>query len=68
MLPWMTADIDELDEGVRRRCLALWDRAQQAHAWALVTSSDQAIIKGPFDRRSVRPSHGRYDRKTGRSA
>jgi len=70
MLPWMTADIDELDEVFGGDAWPYGIEPNRPTLEALVTYlSDQAIINGPIpiDDLFV-PSHGRYDRKTGRSA
>jgi 4,5-dihydroxyphthalate decarboxylase len=70
MLPWMTADIDELDEVFGGDAWPYGVEPNRPTLEALVTYlSDQAIIKEsiPIDDLFV-PSHGRYDRKTGRAA
>ena len=70
MLPWMTADIDELDEVFGGDAWPYGIEPNRPTLEALVTYlSDQAIIKEPIpiDDLFV-PSHGRYDRKTGRAA
>jgi 4,5-dihydroxyphthalate decarboxylase len=70
MLPWMTADIDELDEVFGGDAWPYGIEPNRPTLEALVTYlSDQAIINGPIpiDDLFV-PSHGRYDRKIGRSA
>jgi len=70
MLPWMTADIDELDEVFGGDPWPYGVEPNRPTLEALVTYlSDQAIIKEPIpiDDLFV-PSHGRYDRKTGRAA
>jgi 4,5-dihydroxyphthalate decarboxylase len=69
MLPWMTADIDELDEVFGGDAWPYGIEPNRPTLEALVTYlADQAIIKTPIQIEDLFvPTHGRYDRKTGRA-
>ena len=70
MLPWMTADIDELDEVFGGDAWPYGIESNRPTLEALMMYlSDQAIIKAPIPIEDLfMPTHGRYDRKTGRKA
>jgi 4,5-dihydroxyphthalate decarboxylase len=70
MLPWMTADIDELDEVFGGDAWPYGIEPNRPTLEALVTYlADQHIIAAPLpvDELFV-PTHGRYDRRTGQAA
>jgi len=70
MLPWMTADLDELDEVFGGDAWPYGIEPNRPTLEALVRYlCDQAIIKAvmPIEDLFI-PTHGRYDRRSGRSA
>jgi 4,5-dihydroxyphthalate decarboxylase len=70
MLPWMTADLDELDEVFGGDAWPYGIESNRPTLEALNTYlSDQAIIKAPMPIEDLFVStHGRYDRRSGLSA
>lgn len=70
MLPWMTADIDELDEVFGGDAWPYGIEPNRPTLEALMTYlADQAIIKAPMPIEDMFvPTFGRYDRKTGKAA
>jgi 4,5-dihydroxyphthalate decarboxylase len=70
MLPWMTADIDELDDVFGGDPWPYGIEPNRPTLEALmVYLTDQAIIKAPMAIEDMFvPTFGRYDRKTGKSA
>jgi 4,5-dihydroxyphthalate decarboxylase len=70
MLPWMTADLDEIDEVFGGDAWPYGIEPNRPTLEALMTYlSDQAIIKEPMRIEDMFVStHGRYDHKTGRAA
>jgi len=70
MLPWMTADIDELDEVFGGDAWPYGIEPNRPTLEALMTYlTDQGIIKAPLPIEDLFvPTHGRYDRWTGKSA
>jgi 4,5-dihydroxyphthalate decarboxylase len=70
MLPWMTADIDEIDEVFGGDAWPYGIEPNRPTLEALMTYlTDQAIIKAPMPIEEMFvPTYGRYDYKTGRAA
>ena len=70
MLPWMTADLDELDEVFGGDAWPYGIEPNRPTLEALMTYlTDQGIIKAPLPIEELFvPSYGRYDRWSGRSA
>jgi 4,5-dihydroxyphthalate decarboxylase len=70
MLPWMTADIDELDEVFGGDAWPYGIEPNRPTLEALMTYlTDQGIIKSPVPVEDLFvPTHGRYDGRTGRAA
>ena len=70
MLPWMTADLDEIDEVFGGDAWPYGIEPNRPTLEALVTYlADQAIIKEPLPIEELFvPTFGRYDRWTGRAA
>jgi 4,5-dihydroxyphthalate decarboxylase len=70
MLPWMTADLDEIDEVFGGDPWPYGIEPNRPTLEALMTYlTDQAIIKAPMRIEDMFvPAHGRYDSKTGRAA
>ncbi len=70
MLPWMTADIDELDEIFDGDPWPYGIEPNRPTLEALMTYlADQAIIKAPMPIEDMFvPTFGRYDRNTGKAA
>jgi 4,5-dihydroxyphthalate decarboxylase len=70
MLPWMTADLDEIDEVFGGDAWPYGIEPNRPTLEALMTYlSDQAIIREPMRIEDMFvPAHGRYDYKTGRAA
>jgi len=70
MLPWMTADIDEIDEIFGGDPWPYGIEPNRRTLQALMTYlADQAIIKEPMPVEDMFvPTYGRYDRMTGRCA
>jgi len=69
MLPWMTADLDEIDEVFGGDPWPYGIEPNRPTLEALMTYlADQAIIKEPMRIEDMFvPTHGRYDHRTGRS-
>jgi 4,5-dihydroxyphthalate decarboxylase len=70
MLPWMTADIDEIDEVFGGDAWPYGIEPNRPTLEALMTYlADQAIINRPMAIEDMFvPTHGRYDHKSGRVA
>lgn len=70
MLPWMTADLDELDEVFGGDAWPYGIEPNRPTLEALMTYlADQAIIKAPMPIEDLFvPTFGRYDRWTGKAA
>jgi 4,5-dihydroxyphthalate decarboxylase len=69
MLPWMTADIDELDEVFGGDAWPYGIEPNRPTLEALVTYlAEQSIIKAPMSIEDLfLPTYGRYDYRTGRA-
>jgi 4,5-dihydroxyphthalate decarboxylase len=70
MLPWMTADLDEIDEVFGGDPWPYGIEPNRPTLEALMTYlTDQAIIKAPMRIEDMFVhAHGRYDSRTGRAA